>query len=109
LFRPDDPLAPPGKAFDEPWQAQALALADTMVRSGRITATEWAEALGAALRESQAAGAPDTLESYYSAVVVALERLCEARGGVSRGDRAERRAAWEDAYRRTPHGRPVKL
>lgn len=109
MFRPDDPLAPPGKEFDEPWQAQALALADTMVRSGRITATEWAEALGAALRESQAEGAPDTLESYYSAVVVALERLCEARGGISRGDRAERRAAWEDAYRRTPHGQPVRL
>ena len=109
MFRPEHPLAPPGKAFDEPWQAQALALADTMVRSGRFTAAEWAEALGAALSESEAAGAPDTLASYYSAVVAALERLCEAHCGISRDDRAERRAAWEDAYRRTPHGRPVRL
>ncbi len=80
-----------------------------MVQAGRFTAAEWAEALGAALRESEARGAPDTLESYYSAVLVALERLCEARGGISRDDRAVRRVAWEAAYRRTPHGQPVKL
>jgi nitrile hydratase accessory protein len=109
LFRPDDALVPPKQAFDEPWQAQALALADTMVHAGRFTATEWAGALGAALREAEAGGAPDTLESYYSAVLIALERLCEARGGISRDDRALRRAAWEAAYRRTPHGQPVKL
>ena len=77
--------------------------------SGRFTAPEWAEALGLALSESEAAGAPDTLESYYSAVAVALERLCEARGGISRDDRDARRAACEAAYLRTPHGRPVGL
>ncbi len=80
-----------------------------MVRSGRFAATEWDDALGAALSESQAEGAPDTLENYYSAVVTALERLCEERGGISRDDRSARRAAWEAAYLRTPHGRPVNL
>ena len=110
MFRPDNPLAPPGKVFDDPWQAQALALADTMVRTDRFTATEWAEALGAALSESESKGAPDTLESCYSAVVVAIERLCEApHGGISRDDRAARRAAWEAAYLRTPHGQLVIL
>lgn len=109
MFRPDDPLAPPRGAFDEPWQAQALALADAMVQAGRFTAAAWAEALGAALRESEARRAPDTLETYYSAVLVALERLCEAHGGISEDDRAMRRAAWEEAYRRTPHGLPVNL
>jgi len=109
LFRPDDPLAPPKPEFDEPWQAQALALADTMVQAGRFTAVEWADALNAALQEAEALGAPDTLSTYYTAVVVALERLCEARTGVSGEDRALRRAAWEAAYRRTPHGQPVVL
>ena len=109
MFRPDDPLAPPARWFDEPWQAQALALADTMVQAGRFTATEWAEALGAALEEAEARGAPDTLDGYYTAVLVALERLCETRAGISGDDRALRRAAWEAAYRRTPHGQPVEL
>jgi nitrile hydratase accessory protein len=109
LFRPDDPLAPPARRFDEPWQAQALALADAMVQGGQFTATEWAEALGAALTEAEARGAPDTLESYYTAVLVALERLCETRASISGDDRAQRRSAWEAAYRRTPHGQPVEL
>ncbi len=109
MFAPEDPLAPPGRVFDEPWQAQALAMADTLVQAGRFSAAEWAEALGSALREAEAQGAADTLETYYGAVVVALERLCEARAGISGADRARRRADWEAAYRRTPHGRPVEL
>jgi len=109
LFQPEDPLAPPQPAFDEPWQAQALALADSLVRAGRFTANDWAETLGAALRAAEAAGAPDTQETYYSAVLAALERLTETRAGISADDRAQRRAAWEAAYRRTPHGQPVKL
>ena len=109
MFRPDDPLAPPGCAFDEPWQAQALALADGMVRAGHFSPAQWAGALGDALKAAEDRRAPDTLGTYYAAVLVALERLCEASAGISAEDRAERRAAWEAAYRRTPHGRPVAL
>lgn len=109
MFRPDESLLPPRPEFDEPWQAQALALADTLVHAGRFTAVEWAEALGAALNEAEAQGAPDTLNTYYTAVIVALERLCEARAGISGEDRAVRRAAWEVAYEHTPHGQPVEL
>jgi nitrile hydratase accessory protein len=109
LFRPDDPLAPPKWAFDEPWQAQALALADTMVQAGHFTAGEWANALSGALKEAEAQGEPDTLNTYYIAVISALERLCETRTRISGDDRAARHSAWEAAYRRTPHGQPVEL
>ncbi len=80
-----------------------------MVRTERFIATERAEALGAALSGSEAAGAPDTLKNTYSAVVVAPERLCESRRGISRADRDARRAAWEATCRRTPHGQPARL
>ena len=60
MFRPDDPLAPPARWFEEPWQAQALALADSLVQAGRFSATDWAAALGTALGEAEARGAPDT-------------------------------------------------
>jgi nitrile hydratase accessory protein len=109
LFAPEDPLAPPEPVFDEPWQAQALALADAMVTAGHFTVTDWAEALGRALREAEAEGAPDTAETYYTAVLTALERLGESRAGISAATRARRRADWEAAYRRTPHGKPVTL
>ena len=109
LFQPDDPLAPPAPVFDAPWQAQALALADTMVRTGHITAQDWGDTLGAALKAAAEAGAADTADTYYSAVVTALEQITEAQIGITSDARAARRSAWEDAYRRTPHGQPVEL
>ena len=109
MFKPDDPLAPPEAAFDEPWQAQALALADAMVQAGVFTGSEWAAALGVALKEAEAQGAPDTLEVYYTAVVSAVEKLSEERAGISTRERIRRRADWEAAYRRTPHGKPIEL
>lgn len=109
MFRPDDPLAPPQPVFDEPWQAQALALADSLVKAGHFSASDWAETLGAALRAAEAQGAPDTLETYYLAVVSALETLSQSQTTITRADMSERRAAWEEAYHRTPHGQPVLL
>lgn len=109
MFRPDDPLQPPGKVFDEPWQAQALALADNLVREGHVSANDWANALGAALRAAEASGAPDTLETYYSSVISALENIMSDHAGISAQDVSQRRSDWEAAYRRTPHGKPVVL
>ena len=109
MLAPDDPLAPPGKAFDEPWQAQALALAETMVMAGHFSAEKWSETLGATLREAEARGAPDTLATYYTAVVTALERLCQEHLEISAEALSQRRSAWEEAYRRTTHGEPVEL
>ena len=45
---PEDPLQPLGHAFAEPWHAQVLANAQALIRAGRISAGDWAEALGAA-------------------------------------------------------------
>lgn len=106
MFRPDDPDTP---AFDEPWQAQALALADALIKAGHVGAEDWGETLGKALREADASGAEDTLATYYSCVLTALETVSERYAGVLPSDRAERRAAWEAAYAATPHGKPVTL
>jgi nitrile hydratase accessory protein len=109
LFRPEDPLAPREPAFVEPWHAQALALADSLVRAGAFTATEWGEALGAALKAVNARGLPDNTETYYTAVVEALETLSESRTGISEAERRHRHDAWKRAYLSTPHGHPVTL
>lgn len=109
MFRPEDLLAPREPVFKEPWHAQALALADSLVRAGAFTATEWAEALGAALKVAEAHGLPDNTETYYTAVVEALEALSESRTGISGAERQRRRDAWKRAYLSTPHGQPVTL
>ena len=106
------PEAPPpsaGPTFDEPWQAQLLALADTLTRGGAFTPTAWSDALGAALRRAAAEGAPDTVATYYEAVLEALEGLLTRSGALTPDDLAARRAAWERAYAATPHGQPVEL
>jgi nitrile hydratase accessory protein len=108
LSRPDDAFAPPGGCFAEPWHAQVLALAHAMKEAGHITPTDWAKALGAALRDAEAQGAPDTKDTYFAAALTALERLAET-AGIPAEAQALRKSQWEAAYHRTPHGHPVLL
>ena len=105
---PDDPLAPASGNFAEPWQATVLAMTTALIREGHFTQSDWASALGAALRQAEADGAPDSEGTYYSAALAALENLTE-NTGITDTDRATRKSDWEDAYRRTPHGQPVIL
>lgn len=102
LRRDDD-----GAAFDEPWQAQILALADTLCHQGRFTPAAWSGALGAALRRADATGAPDTPETYYTAAIEALERLLTEAGLVTAAALDARKGDWRRAYLETPHGSPV--
>lgn len=95
-------------AFAEPWQAQVLALAFALTEEGVVSATDWSEALGAALRRAEAAGAPDDQDTYYAAALTALEQLTGA-AGISGEVLAARVEAWRQAYLQTPHGEPVVL
>lgn len=108
---PTVPLARRGgePTFDQPWQAQALALAFALSERGVFSAAAWSEALGAELRRAEAQGAPDDRDTYYAAVLAALERLVTAAGGIAADALASRVEAWRRAYLRTPHGQPVKL
>ena len=108
-----DPLALPklprdatGPVFAEPWQAQAFALALQLHAQGAFTWPEWAQALSARLH---AAGPDDDAARYYEHWLAALEDLVTAKRLAGSPELAARRDAWEDAYRRTPHGRPVHL
>jgi nitrile hydratase accessory protein len=104
LKRMDD-----GPVFDEPWQAQVLAIADAMSRAGAFTPSQWSEALGQELRHAETEGAPDNVTTYYEAALMALERLLVS-GGLATPEALEnRRADWIRAYLATPHGQPVKL
>jgi len=109
LSGPEAPPPSAGPTFDEPWQAQLLALADTLARGGSFTPAAWSDALAAALRRAAAVGAPDTAATYYQAVLEALEGLLTTSGALTTDDLAARRATWEHAYATTPHGQPVEL
>ena len=98
-----------GPTFAEPWHAQASAMASLLVASGVISGADWSETLGAKLREAHLAGQSDDTETYYRAVLSALESLLDQVRAISGNELIHRRNAWERAYLRTPHGRPVVL
>jgi nitrile hydratase accessory protein len=98
-----------GPVFTEPWQAQAFALAVRLSQQGYFTWKEWAAALAAELAEAAEFGEADDGSEYYIHWLAALEKLVTAKGLADTASLYERKEAWADAYRHTPHGKPVQL
>jgi nitrile hydratase accessory protein len=95
--------------FAEPWQAQAFALAVRLSAEGHFTWKEWAAALAGELKSAADRGEPDDGSRYYEHWLAALERLVAEKGLSNSGELIARKEAWADAYRHTPHGKPVQL
>jgi len=95
--------------FDEPWQAQAFALAVHLHAKGAFTWPEWASALAEEIKQMEARGELDDGTRYYEHWLSALERLVRQRGLAEQSILDARKQDWAEAYRRTPHGMPVEL
>ena len=95
--------------FAEPWQAHAFALAVKLSEAGLFTWSEWSQVLGAELAAASPRGEPDDGSHYYHHWLAALERLVAAKNAVTVRTLLTRKDEWVEAYRRTPHGRPVSL
>src|SRR5262249_13894740 len=106
---PQIPRDAEGPVFREPWEAQAFAMAVALHEQGAFTWTEWAAALSVEIKAAQAAGDPDTGETYYRHWLAALEKLVAAKALTSGIELATRRAQWDRAARATPHGQPIEL
>lgn len=106
---PHIPCDAEGPVFREPWEAHAFALAVTLHEKGLFTWPEWAEALAAEIRAAQAAGDPDTGETYYRHWLNALERLMVEKGLASPAAIDDITEAWHAAAEATPHGQPIVL
>jgi len=102
----DDTAAP---VFRAPWEAQAFAMAVALHKQGLFTWPEWAAMLTAEIKAAQAAGDPDTGETYYRHWLNALERLAVEKGATTRSALHDKAEAWDRAARATPHGLPISL
>jgi nitrile hydratase accessory protein len=98
-----------GPVFAEPWQAQAFALAVRLSEQGHFTWKEWAATLADELKAAADRGEPDDGSHYYEHWLAALERLVTSKQLTDRAELLTRKDAWADAYRHTPHGKPVEL
>ena len=98
-----------GPVFSEPWQAQAFAMALALHERGLFTWAEWAAALSAEIARAQAAGDPDSGDTYYLHWLATLERIVADKGVASIQALERYREAWDHAADRTPHGQPIEL
>ena len=98
-----------GPVFREPWEAQAFAMALALHARGLFSWNEWAAALADQIKRAQAAGDPDTGETYYLHWLATLESLVAAKGVATPDVLHRYRDAWDHAADRTPHGSPIML
>jgi len=106
---PGIPCDAEGPVFKEPWEAQAFAMTLALHERGAFTWGEWAATLGEEIKRAQAAGDPDTGETYYHHWLNALERLVADKGLSDRATLKRYHDAWDHAADRTPHGTPIEL
>ncbi len=106
---PNIPRDADGPVFREPWEAQAFAMAVALHARGLFTWNEWAAALADEIKRAQAAGDPDSGETYYRHWLATLERLVASKGVVTPDVLHRYRDAWDHAADRTPHGLPIEL
>jgi nitrile hydratase accessory protein len=106
---PSIPRDAEGPVFREPWEAQAFAMTLALHQRKLFTWPEWAATLGAEIKRAQAAGDPDTGETYYHHWLNALERIVAEKGVTDAAALARYHQAWDHAADRTPHGEPIEL
>jgi nitrile hydratase accessory protein len=106
---PGIPRDAEGPVFREPWEAQAFAMTLALYDRGFFTWPEWAATLADEIKRAQAAGDPDTGETYYRHWLNALERIVAEKGVTDLHTLARYRDAWDHAADRTPHGTPIEL
>ena len=106
---PSIPRDDDGPVFRAPWEAHAFAMALTLHDRGVFTWPEWAAALADEIKRAQAAGDPDTGETYYLHWLATLEGLVASKGVASIDTLHRYRDAWDHAADRTPHGEPIVL
>ena len=106
---PGIPRDADGPVFREPWEAQAFAMTLALYERGLFTWAEWAATLAEEIKKAQAAGDPDTGETYYQHWLNALERMVAKKQITTQVDLRRYRNAWDHACNRTPHGKPIEL
>ncbi len=99
---PDMVLVGDEPIFNEPWEAQAFAMAVNLHQKGLFTWEEWAAALSSEIHSG-------TEREYYNHWLAALEKLVASKNLTSIEAIKTREKEWHAAAARTPHGEPILL
>lgn len=92
--------------FAEPWQAQAFAMVVALHDRGLFAWDEWASALSAELKRSDA---DPHGQDYYAHWLAALEQLLAEKAVAGAPEVEALAEAWQRAAQATPHGKAIVL
>ena len=99
----------PHKPFDEPWHAEVFAVTVHLSERSLFSWAEWTEALGEQISKVKLRRHIDGSNDYYNLWLQALIELISTKGLTDAETVLVVQNRWADAYRNTPHGKPVKL
>lgn len=99
--------APEAAAFQEPWQAQAFALAVALHERGAFTWAEWSAKFAVTIRIANAYDGGGA--AYYQCWLRTLEQLVAEKELLAANALSTRKEAWRRAAHATPHGSPIVL
>ncbi|PHQ68873.1 MAG: nitrile hydratase accessory protein [Sneathiella sp.] len=109
LDRVQIPRDEDGPVFDEPWQAQAFAMAVKLNEAGQFTWSEWADIFGVEIAAATEKGQGVGNEAYYLCWLAALEKIVGVKDLLTQEQLLHRREEWRQASLRTEHGQPIEL
>ena len=97
------------KPFDEPWHAQVFAVTVHLSEQNLFSWAEWTDAIGKQINKVKQTRPIDGSNDYYSLWLKALIDLISTKGITDAEAILDAQNRWADAYRNTPHGKPVEL
>jgi len=97
------------KPFDEPWHAEVFAVTLHLSEQKLFSWAEWTDAIGKQINNGKLTRHIDGSNDYYNLWLQALIELISAKGITDAEAILNVQNRWADAYRNTPHGKPVKL
>lgn len=95
--------------FAAPWHGQLFAMTLQLHEQGAFDWPQWTLAFGETLARHGLDRSLNGGDDYFQAWLETLEGLLDQRALSTEEERADVRAAWEQAYLATPHGQPVRL
>ena len=98
-----------GLSFNEPWQAELLAIAILLCETGRLDKSELSEVAGKAISDTGPSASSTSDEAAFEAALGKLESVLAEKGIADRTEIDSALDEWRRAYLDTSHGKPVKL
>ena len=95
--------------FDEPWHAEVFAVTVHLSDQNLFSWAEWTNAISAKISEVKQRRSIDGSNDYYNLWLQALIELVSTKGITDAEAILDVQTRWAEAYRNTPHGKPVKF